>query len=365
MKDNYIVTNELSNLTILGWSDFFQDGFEDLETKVGLPARVVGVRKGIILVSDGQNQWETKVSGKMHHDTRSLFPVVGDWVVVNDCMITAVLPRKNELSRGASGDRGRHDHGASKQQIMAANLDTVFIVCGLDRDFNVRRIERYITLVYNCGLSPVVVLTKADLHDDPEEFRNEVEEVAFGVSVHLSGFEGRNCVSELQGYLGDDSPKTITMIGSSGAGKSTLLNSIAGTDIQRTGAVSGVVHKGKHTTTERDLIVLPDGGMIIDNPGIREIALWGDGDGVSQTFADIEEYAEECRFRDCSHVSEPGCAVLKAVSDGHVTEERLASYHKMMREMEYISERQHKSADRIEKERWKDVAMLIKDMKKR
>lgn len=353
----------LSNLVPLGWNEFFQASYDGFENPTGTPVRVSGVRKNSFLVTDGQEEWLTTISGRLLHQKQNLFPAVGDWVLVNDLVITEVLPREKTLSRGASGGRGKHADIAKQQQVIAANLDSVFIVCGLDQDFNLRRIERYITLVFNCGLTPVVVLTKADTHEAPEAFMYEVEAVAFGVPVHLLGFEDEAGLNEIKAYFAG-STKTAAMIGSSGAGKSTLLNRLAGKDLQRTGAVSTAIVKGKHTTTERDLIIFPDGGMIIDNPGIREIAFWDAGDGVSMSFTDIEGLAAGCRFHDCSHTSEPGCNVLASIAAGDVKEERLVSYHKMKRELSYAAERQHKSADRLEKERWKDIAIYAKSLKK-
>lgn len=360
--ENY-KNNSLSHLSSLGWSNFFQSALVALKSPVGVPARVSGARKNSFLVTDGRDEWLTTVSGRLLHQDVELFPAVGDWVLVKDSVITTVLLRQNSLSRGASGGRGKHMDAARQQQVIAANLDIVFIVCGLDNDFNVRRIERYITLIYNCGLTPVVLLTKADTQDSPEDFVYEVESVAFGVPVHALGFHDESSLQEVQAYFADG-VKTAAMIGSSGAGKSTLLNRLVGKELQRTGDVSAAVMKGRHTTTERDLITLPNGGLLIDNPGIREIAFWESGDGVSSSFADIEELATGCRFFDCSHTSEPGCNVLSAVQSGELSEERLASYHKMKRELWYASERQHKTADRLEKERWKEVAMYARSIKK-
>ncbi|ACS78249.1 ribosome small subunit-dependent GTPase A [Maridesulfovibrio salexigens] len=359
------LAESLSNQTKLkamGWSDFFQEKVSGAD----IPARVVSVNKDIFLVSQGVDDAQVRLSGKVRHksgtDSENLFPVIGDWVLLRDAVIDKVLPRRNALSRGAAGGRGKSHGAAMKEQVMAANLDTVFIVCGLDRDYNVRRIERYLTLVYNCNLSPVVVLTKADLHEDPLECVDEVESVAFGVPVHLVSADDESGVLELEQYL--SSGKTATMIGSSGAGKSTLLNRLYGNSVQQTGAVSQSVGKGRHTTTGRDMIAMPQGGSLIDNPGIREIAFYSEDGGVESSFADIEDYARYCRFSDCDHLNDPGCNVLQAVENGDLSTERLESYRKMKRELDYISQRQHKTADRIEKERWRDVAMKIKVVNK-
>jgi ribosome biogenesis GTPase len=246
--------------------------------------------------------------------------------------------------------------------VIAANLDAVFIVCGLDRDFNLRRIERYLTLVYNCGLTPIVVLTKADLHREPAPFVDEVQTVACGVPIHLVSASEDTCLAALAPYLSFG--RTVTMVGSSGAGKSTLVNRLCGKPVQSTGSISVHAGKGRHTTTSRDLIVMPQGGLVIDNPGIREIAFWGVDDGIDAVFPEIERLARECRFADCSHTHEPGCRVLAAVHGGQISAGRLENYRKMKRELEFLAHRRHKSADRIEKERWKAVAVKIRDMKK-
>ena len=282
---------------------------------------------------------------------------------MTDGVISRVLARRNALSRGASGAHNKLDARPQKEQVIAANLDTVFIVCGLDRDFNLRRIERYLTLVYNCGLNPVIILTKADLHPEPERFIGEVEAVAFGVPIHLVSASDDTCLIALESYLSPG--RTTTMVGSSGAGKSTLVNRLYGKTVQRTGATSTHVGKGKHTTTSRDLIIMPRGGMVIDNPGIREIALWEVDQGMEAAFPEIERLGLGCRFADCSHTHEPGCRVIEAVDKGEVSRDRLENYRKMKRELEYQCLRLNKSADRVEKERWKEVALKIKAMNKK
>jgi ribosome biogenesis GTPase len=356
-------SSRLTALTSMGWDAFFQAS----AVGPGVPARVISVNKNLFILSLGSEICQVRISGKLRYQTASaaadaLYPVVGDWVLVRDLTITKVLPRRNMLARGAAGGRGKNNGPAMGEQVMAANLDTVCIVCGLDRDFNVRRIERYLTLVYNCGLHPVIVLTKADLHDEPEACVEEVKKIAVGVPVHLVAASEEAGVLELEQYLA--SGKTVTMIGSSGAGKSTLLNRLYGEAIQSTGAISRSVGKGKHTTTGRDLIVMPQGGMMIDNPGIREIAFYDNDGGVESAFADIEQLAQGCRFPDCSHLHAYGCRVLEAVANGELSRERLESYYKMKRELDYLSDRQHNSADRVEKKRWKGVSMRVKAMKK-
>jgi ribosome biogenesis GTPase len=358
-----INTSNNPHLLQMGWTSHFQTQLKSFCTDQFTPARVVGVRKNNFRISNGKKEWLATIAGKLKHHADCMYPVTGDWVLMADTVISEVLSRKNTLSRGAAGTHGKQNGQPRKEQVIAANLDTVFVVCGLDRDFNLRRIERYLTLVYNCGLNPVIILTKADLQQNPEHFATEVETVAFGVPTHLvSALDGEG-VAHLEQYL--SSGQTTAMVGSSGAGKSTLVNRLYGITLQATGSISSSVGKGKHTTTSRDLIMMPQGGMVIDNPGIREIALWNDDDGISAAFPEIENLAGECRFSNCSHIHEPGCRVLQAVTDGKILKDRLESYLKMKRELTYLSLRQHKSADRLEKERWKEVALKVKAMKKR
>ena len=352
-----------SHLSRMGWTSHFQAQLDSLSTGGFIPARVVGVGKNSFRISDGKSEWRATAAGRLRHRSHGRYPVTGDWALVNDTVIAEVLARKNALSRGAAGTHGKPDAQPQSEQVIAANLDTVFVVCGLDRDFNLRRIERYLTLVYNCSLNPVIILTKADLQQDPAYFAGEVETVAFGVPIHLVSARDGNGLAPLEPYLSPG--QTATMVGSSGAGKSTLVNRLYGKAVQATGPVSSRGGKGTHTTTARDLIMMPQGGMVIDNPGIREIAFWDDDGGIDVAFPDIEDLAKDCRFADCSHTNEPGCRVLQAVADGAISQGRLESYRKMKRELAYLSDRQHKSADRVEKERWKEVALKIKEMNKR
>ena len=350
------------SLKLMGWTSHFQTQLQGFCSDDFIPARVVGVRKNAFRIQNGEREWLATLAGRLKHRPNGSYPVTGDWVLMSDTVIFKVLNRKNALSRGASGTHGKQDDQPKREQVIAANLDTVFVVCGLDRDFNLRRLERYLTLVYNCGLNPVIVLTKADLHQDPLAFVSEVEAIAFGVPIHLVSALDFTGLHPLEQYLSPG--QTTTMVGSSGAGKSTLVNRLYGKTIQATASVSERIRKGKHTTTSRDLIMMPQGGMVIDNPGIREIAFWNDDDGIDAAFPEIENLAGHCRFSNCSHMHEPGCRVLQAVTDGEILQDRLESYQKMKRELIYLSSRQHKSADRVEKEQWKKVALKIKEMKK-
>lgn len=349
----------------MGWNDFFAKGLEESANRTHRPARVTGVRRGVFFVFDGSGEYQATVSGRLLHHcgVGSLHPAAGDWVTVRESTVTGVLRRRNALSRGASGSRGKQVSASAEEQVIAANVDTVFIVTGLDRDYNVRRIERYLALVCNCGCSPVVLLNKADLHPDIEVRRlvEKVESAAFGVPVHVLSARHSLGLEAIESYLAPG--KTVALIGSSGAGKSTLVNRMAGEARQTTNAVSESDGKGVHTTTSRDLIRLPGGGLIIDNPGIREIAFWNDDGGIDSVFPDIEALASGCRFTDCSHLNEPGCMVREAIRSGRLPSQRFENYLKMRRELHYLSERRHKSASRVEKERWREIALKTKKCK--
>ncbi|WP_338669406.1 ribosome small subunit-dependent GTPase A [Pseudodesulfovibrio methanolicus] len=366
MKKQTLFANQderAKSLRRLGWNDHFERPATNEDLDLNRVARVLSAQRDRFLVTDGRAEWLCSPSGKMRHRRQWDYPVTGDWVLVDESVVQHVLPRKNTLCRGEAGSRGKQDGAAPREQPIAANLDTVFIVCGLDRDYNPRRLERYLALVCNCGMTPVIVLTKTDLHDWPDAVRAETEGLAPGVPVVLTSTLDGSGAGELHGYL--EPGKTAAMIGSSGAGKSSLANMLLGEAVQTTAAVSRSVGKGRHTTTSRELIALPGGGLLMDNPGIREIAFASDGAGLDAAFSDIRELAESCRFADCSHRHEPGCAVLHAVDAGGLSQARLDNYRKMQREMDYAQASSEKSADRVEKERWKDVAKAIKRMNKR
>jgi ribosome biogenesis GTPase len=318
-------------LLALGWTASREEAFAPLRADDVVPARVTLEHTHIYRVRTATEEWLARVSGRLRHHaaTRADFPAVGDWVAVeaprDDGMarIREVLPRTTRFSRRAAGDR-------TEEQIVAANIDTVFLVAGLDGDFNPRRIERYLLVAWESGAVPVIVLNKADLVDDAQRLVVDVQALAPTVPVHAVSCEDVTTLAPLRQYLGFG--KTGALLGSSGVGKSTIVNRLVGYDLRATRDVRISDSRGRHTSTSRQLVRLPDGGILIDTPGMRELQLWDTGDALHETFADIAAIGESCRFRDCRHESEPGCAVRSAVDRGDLPLFRLESYRKLMQE---------------------------------
>ena len=339
----------------LGWGPFFQDQLNS-ETPGGLmPARIAEEMKGAYRVYSERGTLTASPSGRLRHEalTRDALPAAGDWVLIAarrgemTAVIHRVLSRRTNLSRKVAGER-------TDEQILAANVDTVFIVAALNEEFNLRRIERYLAAVWQSGAKPVVLLNKADLCDEPVEFVRRTEVIAPGVPVLATSSVTGFGVDAMRRDVA--AGETAVFAGSSGAGKSSLINCLlseaaqAVRDIRADG-------KGRHTTTSRQLIVLPGGGIVIDTPGLRELGLWDADEGLDRAFADIGSLARECAFRDCRHVSEPGCAVCEAITEGTLPEERFASYRKLEREREFTARRQDKALEIAEKKRWKRIHM--------
>lgn len=352
----------LSRLAKLGWSPFFQHQYENSAAD-SAPARVVGVHRHVFSVMQGDEVFHVSLAGRLYNQATGIYPVVGDWVLVNEQVITNIFTRNNLLSRKTAGGRSGRNAEVYDEQGIAANLDFAFIVCGLDRDYNPARIERYLTLTYHCGIEPVILLSKSDLQQNPEQFVCEVEAIAPGVPVYPLSLYDTDAVTRVATLLYPH--RTATLIGSSGAGKSTLINQLAGKNIRQTKAVGERVGKGRHTTTSRDLFLLPGGGMVIDNPGIREIGLSRQVTDSTSAFPDIEALAGQCRFSNCTHTCEPGCRVLEAIATGEISSRRLNNYIKLNNELDYTRERQNKSADRVEKERWQHISKKVKNLKNR
>lgn len=343
------------NLTDLGWNPEFEEQFEMHRRQGHAAARVAREERQQYLVYAAEGELAAEVTGRLRHEaaSRGEMPAVGDWVAVEPrpdegkATIHAVLPRRSAFLRKVAG-------GHTEEQVVAANVDVVFLVSGLDGDFNPRRIERYLTLVWESGAEPVVLLNKADVCDGVEARVAETESVAFGVAIHaMSAAEGLG-LEALDAHLAPG--RTAAFLGSSGVGKSTLINCLLGSDALATAPVREDDSRGRHTTTHRELIVLPERGIVIDTPGMRELQLWGDADGLSQTFDDVEAIAASCRFRDCSHAGEPGCAVQAALADGILDPARWLSYLQLQRELRHLERRRDDKARREERAKWKGIA---------
>ena len=320
-------------LSALGWDAGWAEAFAPHAAAGLRPARVVAVHRDTSIVRDSSGDRPAAVSGVFRYEARATvdFPVVGDWVALDEAsVITVVLPRRTAFRRMAA-DGTRRGGGLDDEQVMAANVDVALLVAGLDHDFNLRRIERYLAVARSSGIDAVVVLNKTDVGDDVDERRVEVEAIARGVAiVPVSATTGDG----LEALLGHLRPGTTTAIlGSSGVGKSTILNALLGEDRQRTGAVRESDSRGRHTTTHRELFELPGGALLIDTPGIRALEVLGAEEGLEATFDDVADIAATCRFNDCGHTNEPGCAVRAAIADGRLSEERVAGHQKLEREL--------------------------------
>lgn len=340
-------------LSSLGWDSIYASSFETHRCNGLVPARVAADLGPLfrLLGEDGERLGEP--SGRLRHSavSRAELPAVGDWVAVSPqpgerAVIQAVLPRRTRFSRKTAGT-------TVEEQVLAANVDTVFLMCGLDGDFNPRRIERALLLAWESGAAPVVVLNKADVCEDVEARVRDVETVALGVPVIVVSAAEGSGLQALHAWLAPG--RTVALLGSSGVGKSTLTNRLLGEERQATRAVREGDDRGRHTTTRRELIALPGGALLLDTPGLRELSLWAGDEGLRSAFDDVEELARDCGFRDCSHAREPRCAVRAAVDDGRLPRGRLASYFKLQAELRSLAVRQDKGAQADERRRWKAI----------
>lgn len=345
-----------------GWDPFFEEAFRSQADPGLIPGRVTVGHKGSYAVQTARAELRSQTTGRLRYDaaSRADLPAVGDWVALevtssDEGMIHAVLPRRSKFVRNVAGER-------VEEQVLAANVDVSFLLAPIDVSVNLRRLERYMTMAWGGGTDPVVVLTKADLSEDVEAAVAEVGDVAIGLPIYPVDALNGDGVAQLRTHLHGD--RTVALFGSSGVGKSTLVNALLGTERQTTRDVRWD-HKGRHTTTRRELIALPGGGLVIDTPGMREIQLWEAGEGLSETFEDIAQLAGECRFNDCRHESEPGCAVRAALRSGALDEGRWGSYLKLQRELQFLETKRDARARSEQKRRHRQLSKSIRRMSKR
>lgn len=345
----------------LGWNDRFEALFAPYRGEC-LPGRVGLEHQHIYRVCLETDEPLAHVSGRFRHQAvkRQDYPAVGDWVALKRAadprraVIHAVLPRVSRFSRKAAGD-------LTEEQVVAANVDTVFLVSGLDRDYNLRRIERYLVTAREGGADPVILLNKADISADVETAIVEVRELSAGAPVHAVSARTRQGLAALAPYL--QAGRTVAFLGSSGVGKSTIINSLLGREKQRTRAVREADSRGRHTTSHRELIVMPGGALLIDTPGMRELQLWDATTGLGDAFDDITALGAGCHFRDCRHDTEPRCAVRAAVEAGALASERYESYLGLQRELASLAKRQDQLALIEEKRKWRSIHKSMRHFK--
>jgi ribosome biogenesis GTPase / thiamine phosphate phosphatase len=360
-------------LSHLGWNSRLSNEFNALmgddPARSLVPARVIAGQRDLCTVAAEDGEYLADVAGRFRLTAaaKADYPVVGDWVAIaprpgeGRATIHAVLPRAGAFRRMAALSAA-DPHERAEEQVAAANVDTALIVMSLDHDFNVRRLERYLTLAWGSGVQPVVVLNKADLCEELPERLAETEAVAVGVPVLTVSATDGSGVEALAPHL--PAGKTAALMGSSGVGKSTLINCLLGEERMATGAVREDDQRGRHTTTHRELVVLPTGAILVDNPGMRAVGLWGDEADLDSSFADIEELARGCRFADCRHGAEPGCAVRGALEDGTLDRGRWASWHKLQKELAFLATRDDVRAQAAQRQMMKARAKSMKGFTK-
>lgn len=348
-----------TNLESLGWNPALAESFARRWPSGLTPARISSVHGSAYDVLSPSGRLLAELAGKLRPSDGAERPATGDWVALAEraedrrATIHGILPRRTKLSRKVAG-------ATTQEQVVAANVDLLFMVMALDDDFSPRRAERYLSIAWEAGIQPVILLNKSDGCDDFAERLLEIEAVAPGVPVLALSARTGSGIEQLATYLTPG--RTVALLGSSGVGKSTLVNRLSGSELLETRPVRECDGKGRHTTTHRELVPLPQGAILIDNPGLRELQLWEAPAGVAATFHEIGELASGCQFRDCTHRHEPGCAVKGAVETGELSAERFRSWQKLDREQAYLSRRVDQRARLEEKRRWRTISKAIRRM---
>ena len=329
-------------------------------------ARIIATHKDRYEIVCNNGQGFAKIKRGCYYDNpNSIYPTTGDFVIIEwnstgDSMICETLKRESSFSRTASSSDRNHELHNQHEQLVAANFDYVFIMQSLNNNFNLHRLERYLSLSWESGAIPVIILTKSDLVENIQEYIEQVESVAFGVDVYA--------VSCITGYGLDSIKKyfskgnTIVFLGSSGVGKSTLVNTLYGDNVMKTSDIREEDSRGRHTTTSRNLIMLPNGAMIIDTPGMRELGMWNAENGINKTFQDIEQYMGMCKFSDCTHTNEPGCKILEAIVNGEIDQERFEQYLKLQKESRYNTDSNQYLQEK--KNKFKEISKINKHNRK-
>ena len=352
------------DLLTLGWNDALQAAFAAHAAADLVPARVSVAYGATFRVVTADGEYLADSTGKMRHEAqgRRDLPAVGDWVAVKPATATggratiqSLLPRKSVFSRKAAGTD-------TTEQILATNVDTAFLMTAFDQDLNLRRLERYLAMTWESGATPVILINKTDLSDQVEALTADVSGIALGVPVHAISAKHSGGLEVLTPYLVPG--QTLVVLGSSGVGKSTLINRLVGNERLATQEVRDSDHRGKHTTTHRELIVLPGGALLIDTPGMRELELWSADAGVAEAFDDISALAAGCYFANCQHDREPRCAVKQAVAEGRVRADRLANFHKLRAEQDALTARQDVMAQQARKKRDRIGAKAVRAITK-
>jgi len=350
----------VADLTTFGWSEFFEVNFKSYAGNGYTCGRVALEHKNFFRVYTQYGEVLAEISGKLRHEAvnRRDLPVVGDWVVIRSrpehgrVTIHSVLPRRTSFARKIAGSR-------TEQQIVGANIDTVFLLTSLNQDFSLRRIERYLIMAWESGANPIIILSKSDLCDRVADAIDEVQAVARGVPIYAVSIVTGCGLQDIAQYF--KRGHTVALLGSSGVGKSTLINHFAGVNRLKVQTVRESDDRGRHTTTHRELVLLPAGGIVLDTPGMRELQLWDNNESLQLVFDDIEALAGRCFFSDCRHQDEPRCAVRKALGEGTIDTGRYESYEKLQKELKYQARRRDKLSEIVEKKKWKKLSRLASE----